>query len=62
MGCPGKKAACLVAQPLKVINFIFKNISDRMELSQPVATIPSQFDKCASPLPYNANQVTRQIK
>ena len=32
-GCPGKRAACFVEQPSKMINFFSKKISNRMELS-----------------------------
>ena len=36
---------------LKMINFIYKKISDRMQQSQPAFTIPSQLGKHACPLP-----------
>ena len=36
---PGKKTACLMGQPWKVINFICENISDQMEPSQSAFTI-----------------------
>ena len=49
-GCPGQKAVCLVRQSWKMINLICKNISDRMELSQPAFTTYKQLSKCASTL------------
>ena len=48
---PGKKAACLVGQPCKLLNFVCKKVSDLMERKQSAFTIPSQVGKCAGTLP-----------
>ena len=45
------EAALLVGRTWKIINFNCKEISDRLELSQPAFTIPSQLGKRASTLP-----------
>ena len=48
---PGKKAACLVGQPCKILNFVCKKFYDLMEPKQPAFTIPSQVGKGAGTLP-----------
>lgn len=52
MGQGGQVSATadLVGQPGKKINFISKKISDHMEPSQPVFTIPRQLGKPGGPL------------
>ena len=49
-GLPGKKAACLMGQPCKMINFFCKKISDCIETSQSAFYTPSQLGKRTSPL------------
>ena len=52
-----KQAAQVKRQPVwwdslkKMINFIYKKISDCIEQSQPAFTISSQLSKQVSPLP-----------
>ena len=50
-GCPSEK----VELPLEILNLICTKISDRMELSQPAFTIPSQLGQHACPRSENAN-------
>ena len=47
----GKKAAYLVGQPCKILNFVCKKSYDLMEPKQPAFTIPSQVGKGAGTLP-----------
>ena len=44
-----KKTACLMVKPLKMINFICKKISDRMEPNQLAFNILSQLGRLANP-------------